>query len=163
MDREAFSNRFTNYLNCCLFCLPRPPFWVLRQTSEEHFQNKKSSSYRRMHVCLSDTRGTVHCSQAFIPPFNPQPFDLGSQKALGPAGFARLSPAADLIRGVIPLLRWVLRGDRISSAPKCFLFLPLFIFFPSLGGLCLSIRGPTHAPCHVLPAERQRRAGRRRR
>lgn len=89
----------------------------------------------------------------------PQPFDLGSQKALGPAGFAGLNPAADLIHGVFPFLGWVLRGDRISSAPKCFLFLPLFIFFPSLGGLCLSIRGPTHAPCHVLHAEQQRCAG----
>lgn len=89
----------------------------------------------------------------------PQPFDLGSQKALGPAGFARLNPAADLIRGVFPFLGRVSRGDRISSAPKCFLFLPLFIFFPSLGGLCLSIRGPTHAPCHVLHAEHQRCAG----
>lgn len=67
---QALSNTFTNYLNCCLFCLPRPAFWVLRQTSEEHFQNKKSSSYRRMHVWLSDTQGTVHCSQAFIPPAN---------------------------------------------------------------------------------------------
>lgn len=32
---------------------------------------------------------------------------------------------------------------------------PPFIFFPLHRGLRLSIRGPTHAPCHVLSSEQQ--------
>lgn len=118
----------------------------LRSIFKTKPKKKKSRSHRRMHVQLSDTRGTVHCSQAFIPlsPL-PQPNHLisGSQKKCsGPAGLARLNPAADLFGGVFPSLRWVLRGDRISSAPKCFLFLPLFIFLPSLGGTLPLYQGP---------------------
>lgn len=104
MDCEAFSNRFTNYLNCCLFCLPRPAFWVLRQTSEEHFifKTKKQLVSANARLALGHTG-----NRALFPSFHPPTSNhliSAPKKVLGPAGFARLNPAADLIHGVFPFL-----------------------------------------------------------
>lgn len=140
---QGLSDPFTNYLNCCLFCLPptnpppSTPSSCVRHL-RKNFKNKTELTWS-----LSDTRGgTMYCFPAFIHPH------LISASTCGWA-----NPITNHIHdtcGVFPGPKWVLGADRISSTPKCFPFLSLSIFFPFLIGLRLSIRPLTHASCHVL-------------
>lgn len=157
---QGLSNGSTNYLNCCLFCLPPPPLLsVLRQTSEEHFQEQKGTHIAAANLALGHTGDLGIVSPPFIHPHlisalihspksarSSQAFYLFIYFCL----FNQITIPIHDTRGVFPCPRWVLGADRISSTPKCFPFLPLFIFFPFLIGLCFSIRPPTHALCHVL-------------
>lgn len=152
MDHEAFQtdSQTTLITVCFVSCRPHPPLpnplSVLRQTSEEHFQEQKGTHIAAACLALGHMGNWV-LFPSFYPSTIWSPLPSTVQNLLQ---LSHLNWIVNPIHGVFPCLRWVLGADRISSTPKCFPFLPLFIFFPFLIGLCLSIRPPTHAPCHVL-------------
>lgn len=160
MDHKAFqTDPQTTLIAVCFVSLRLPLLYS--QSCVKHlrsiFKNKKELILP-LRIWLSDTRGIwvlfPHLLSIHI--WSPLSFTVQN-----PLGLLKLSiywfflfnqitiPIHDT-RGVFPCPRWVLGADRISSTPKCFPFLPLFIFFPFLIGLCFSIRPLTHALCHVL-------------
>lgn len=106
------------------------------------------------------TRGELkHCFRAFIR----RPFDLGSRPPSRERSACRPSPGARSFRPQRTSHSWCFSISEMGierligyqahlSASVSF---PPFIFFPLHRGLRLSIRGPTHAPCHVLSSEQQ--------
>lgn len=149
MDHEAFQKDSQTTLIAVCFVSLRPLLLVLRQTSEEHFQEQKGTHIAAVYLALRHTGNWV-----LFPSFYPSTiWSLHPSTVPNVLSLLKLSYfnwIVNPIHVVFPCLRWVLGADRISSTPKCFLFLPLFIFFPFLIGLCLSIWTPTHALCHVL-------------
>lgn len=159
---HSLSNRFTNYLNCCLFCLfpPHlplfPPLSLCSWSCIKHlkmvFKNKKTPHVAATDLALRHTGKVV-----LFPGFHPSTFDLRTP-AYGPKCVRRaranwvMRPVHDKY-GVFPCPRWVLGADGISSTPKCFPFLSHFIFFPFLIGLWLS--GPSHMLCVTSCSEQQ--------
>lgn len=149
MDREAFqADSQTTLIAVCFVSPPSPtlPLAVLRQTSEEYFQEQKGTRIASAYLALGHTGNWV-----LFPSFHPSNiWSLLPSTARKTLSLHQLLFSLNPVHGVFPCMRWVLGADRISSTPKCFLFLPLFIFFPFLIGCWLSIRPPTHALCHVL-------------
>lgn len=160
---HSLSSRFTNYLNCCLFCLSPPhlplfpPLSLCSWSCIKHlkmvFKNKKTPYVAATDLALRHTGNVV-----LFPGFHPSTFDLRSP-AYGPK-CSRVREQTELwgpymIRMVFFHALdgyWVLMGYRAHlSASLSSLTLFSFLFSSASD----SLSGPSHMLCVTSCSEQQ--------